>query len=269
MLQGDEGLVKHPGSPKSVQADQEDDSLKGSVIGEKRRISQTGTSMGSTKFEMELCTLPKKRSRKPNSLILPQEGYDHPGSGLGVDAPKEKHRKRSTAGTASILAEESVRQCSPQSGKTMDVSAEGTRISFESQSVEVKPKKMGSAYSRGSICTSGGTSTRKIKLQRYARKRKNDQIIDRQRPAASISTGQEMDANVPDDGQHLAKELVGQRIKVWWPKDKTLVRLNLFTFYHFCLFLLLLELDLFLLNGFWLTISFLWVNCIVFGDFDI
>ncbi|KAI4330018.1 hypothetical protein MLD38_028332 [Melastoma candidum] len=220
--EGDAVFVRCPDYSKSIQADAEEVSVKDSACIDDKRMDHTGASTGSTKFEMELCALPKKRSRKPNALILPEEGYDPAGTGLTEDTPKPKHRRRTMAGAASAtLMEKSVGEHSPQiASKSLGMSAPELKMSLECHTQGGGLKKAGDINDPTPLHAFQGKGNLKIRLLKSPRKRRKQQLMDL--PMANASTpGPDRDTIVPNNVQPPGNELVGQRIKVWWPKDMT------------------------------------------------
>ncbi|KAI4326252.1 hypothetical protein MLD38_031583 [Melastoma candidum] len=218
--EGDEVFVRYPDYPKSVQANAEEGSVNDSACMDDKRMFHTGTSMVSTKFEMELCTLPKKRSRKRNALILPEEGCDPAGTGITKDTPKPKHRRRTLAGAATVtLAEKSVVENS--ASKSLGMSAPEWKMSLECHTQGGSLKKAGSTDDPTPLHSYQGKGNLKIRLLKSPRKRRKQQLMDLPMTKASTPAGPDSDTIVRNAMLLPGNELVGQRIKVWWPKDKT------------------------------------------------
>ncbi|XP_048139483.1 sister chromatid cohesion protein PDS5 homolog C-like isoform X2 [Rhodamnia argentea] len=142
-------------------------------------------SKGPTKLEIDLEALPKKREWKPNKLLNPAEGYDL--SWLYVEAQKSGHRR--------VLV----------NGRDLPAAPKiPSRKRRMQQKVNVEPDAGESAVDRDvEAPVAGDLAGEKSKLSIVGGRMSNF--------SNAISEG----SGLP------GRRLVGQKIKVWWPLDKT------------------------------------------------
>ncbi|KAK4436775.1 Sister chromatid cohesion protein PDS5 [Sesamum alatum] len=195
--------------------------------------------------ESDNVPIPEKRSRKPNSLIKPEEGYDPSWMFCNWTSMEDSHcrkhrRKRHGRPLKAMISKESNLSSSPAGEQSSGpISEEANRIKKQSgkgslAKLPTEEKSRGVAIvsedlTRDIIVKPLLASSSPISSKGEALPGK---VSNSQHKKRKSTTARKKASKVKDVGRCFGEELVGCKIEVWWPLDKVFYEGKVTSFDH-------------------------------------
>ncbi|GMH14313.1 hypothetical protein Nepgr_016154 [Nepenthes gracilis] len=171
--------------------------------------------------EIDLGKVPNKRSRKPNSRN-PDEGYDKPSISKGRE--QSLASPRGLLGKASAVLDSAAETTSARGDLVPKTEVNDVKenqahqaVSFRSNDSNKKKVK------RRDVSDGSGEKRLPVKSKRNLSKRDEDQLDEASNKVAHRKRNLVTDEvfETPHGRKYYKEDLIGCRVKVWWPKDKT------------------------------------------------